>query len=245
MRIHLAIVDPEARWGQPLFVDDSGRPVYLGRGADGTDDDDEDGSDSGTDDDADADDDGDDKDKKDKDKKEAGAEADAEALRKKMRLADKRAAEAERKLRELEDKDKDALEVANAKVDELTKANGELNAKLKEQSLVSAFAMVNEHEWVDPEDALDLARRRGFLDDVQDEDGEVDQKMLKRKLAEFAKAKPNMIKKAKKDEDDGEDTAGGNGKGPTGTNTGSGRKKGAATGPTEEELRSRYSALRR
>lgn len=237
MKIHLALVDP-ARWGQPLFVDGSGRPVYPGRGADGTDDDGEGEGDSGADDDTDGDDDGGDETKKG-DKGKPGP-ADEEVLRKKIRLADKRAAEAERKLKDLEDKDKSALEVATRKLEEMTKANEELTAKLREQALVSAFAMVNEHEWADPQDALDLARRRGFLDEVQDEDGTVDEKVLKRKLAEFAKAKPNMLKNKKAAQEEEEAP-----KGPTGTTTGSGRKKGAADSPTEAELLRRYSALRR
>jgi hypothetical protein len=239
MKIHLALVDPKAPWGLPLFVDGSGRPVYLGRGADGTDDDGEGGTDSGGDDDADADDDGDD-DKKDK--KEPGAEADAEVLKKKMRLADKRAAEAERKLRELEDKDKGELEVTQRKLKEATETNAKLVLQVREQALENAFLSVNEITWHDPSDALTAATRLKLLEGVQDEDGEVDQAKLKTALQKLAKAKPHYVKN-NTEEDSG--SGAGAGKGTTGTTTGSGRKKGTADGPTEQQLRDRYSALRR
>lgn len=232
MTIQLALVHPA--WGRPLFIDGSGRPVYLGRGADGTDDDGEADGDSGTEGDEGDDTDGD-KDEKDKKDKEPGSEADAEVYRRKMKLADKRAADAEQRLKALEDKDKDALEVATRKLQEAEAKNVELNDKLKEQSLQNAFLLVNEHTWVDPGDALDLARRRGFLDDVQDEDGVVDDKLLKRKLAEFAKAKPNMVQASKEEEAPGV---------KTGQTPGSGRKKDPAVAD-EAALRARYSALRR
>lgn len=242
MKIQLAIVDPSAPWGQPLFVDGSGRPVYLGRGADGSDDGGEGEGDSGADADEDGDDDGGDDSKKG-DGKKPGEEADAEALRRRMKAADKRANDAEARLRALEDAGKDKLEVAERKVTELTEANKKLTESLREQSLVNAFLLVNEHEWQDNEDALDLARRKGYLDDVQDADGEVDQKALKAKLAAFAKAKPHMLKTKKaEDGDEGKKPAG---TPATGTPTGSGRKKGTEGSPTEAELRARYGALRR
>jgi hypothetical protein len=241
MKIHLALVNPEAsaRWGQPLFVDGSGRPVYLGRGADGTDDDGEGDGDSGATDDADDDSDGEDDGDK-KDKKKPGEEADAEALRKKMKLADKRAAEAERKLRELEDKDKGELEVTQRKLAEATETNAKLLKQVRDQALENAFLSTNEITWHDPDDALTAAQRAGLLEGIQDEDGEVDKAKLKTALQKLAKAKPHYVKGT-------EEEAGatkGNG-GPTGTSTGSGRKKGTADGPTEQQLRDRYSALRR
>ena len=243
MTIHLALVSArEAQWGQPLFVDDSGRPVYPARGGDGE------GAGEGDDDgDSGADDDADDTDAEDKDEKDskAGAEADAEVLRKKMRLADKRAAEAERKLRELEDKDKGELEVTQRKLADAEKQLAEVRQKLKDNAIETAFAMVNKFEWEDAEDALELMRRKGFLEDVQDEDGEVDRKVLERKLKEFAKAKPHMLKKKTEEDEEDTDTTSGKPNGPTGQPTGSGRKNKPGTGPTEAELRNRYPALRR
>jgi hypothetical protein len=233
MTIHLAIVDP------PLFVDGSGRPVYLAKGSDGTDDEGEGGTDSGGDDDADGDDGGEGEGEKGK----PGAEADAAALRNKIRLADKRAAEAEKRLRELEDKDKGALEVAERKLAEATATNDKLLVQVKEQALENAFLTVNEITWHDPSDALSAAHRAKLLDGVQDEDGEVDQTKLKAALKALAKAKPHYVKKSTEDQE--EDATKGAPKGSTATKTGSGRKTGTADGPTEAQLRDRYSALRR
>ena len=235
MTIHLAIVDPSAPWGQPLFVDGSGRPVYLGRGSDGTGDDGEDDPDSGGDGDADDDTDGEDESKKDKDK--PGAEADAEVLRKKMKLADKRAAEAERKLRELEDKDKSEVEVLKRKLEEQTAANTELVTKLKAKALENAFMAVNDYTWHDPDDAISAATRLGLLADVQDEDGEVDKDKLKAALKKLIKAKPHYLKKD--NTEDGDEP-----KGPSGAPVGSGRKNKPAKGADEAALRARYPALR-
>jgi hypothetical protein len=239
MKIRLAIVNPEARWGQPLFVDGRGRPVYLGRGADGTDDEGEGDTDSGGEGDADGD--GDGEGEGEKAKKDAGAEADAEALRNKIRLADKRAAAAEAKLKDLEDKDKSALEVAERKLAEAQATNDKLLAQVRTQALENAFLATNDITWHDPDDALTAAQRAGLLEGVQDEDGAVDKTKLKSALQKLAKAKPHYVKSSK----DGDAAGAGSGAGPTGTTTGSGRKAGTKDGPTEEQLRQRYAALRR
>jgi hypothetical protein len=240
MKIRLANPYFEAPlvWGQPLFVDGSGRPVYLGRGADGADDDGEGEPDSGGDGDADGDGDGE---GGDKDEKGKPSPADEAALKNKIKLADKRAAEAERRLRELEDKDKGALEVAERKLAEATETNAKLAAQVKAQALENAFLKVNDITWHDPDDALTAATRQKLLEGVQDEDGEVDMAKLKTALAKLAKAKPHYVK-SKADEEE-EQPKGGSG--PTGTPTGSGRKKGNPSGPSEAELRARYGAIRR
>jgi hypothetical protein len=239
MTIHLALVDPASSWGQPLFVDDSGRPVYLGRGADGTDDDGEDDGDSGTEDDTDGDAEGGDKGEKDK---KPGAEADAEVLRKRMKAADKRAQAAEQRVKDLEDKDKSELEVAKRKLEEATKRADELAEKVKAKALENAFLSTNDITWHDPDDALAAAQRHNLLEGVQDEDGEVDKTKLAAALKALAKKKPHYVKKDNTEEDT---EAANKAKGPTGTTTGSGRKRGTGTGPTEDDLRRRYSALRR
>lgn len=242
MKIHLAIVDPEAprSWGQPLFVDGSGRPVYLGRGADGEGEGEGEG-DSGADDDADDDTEGDGDGTKDK--KAAGEEADAEALRRRMKAADKRAEAAERRVRELEDKDKGELEVTQRKLAEATEQNTKLTAQVREQALENAFLKVNEITWHDPDEALAGAQRAKLLEGVQDDDGEVDLAKLKAALKAYAKAKPHHVKKDSTEEEKDQDAKAA--AGPTATKTGSGRKTGTASGPTEQQLRDRYSALRR
>jgi hypothetical protein len=242
MKIRLANPYLEAPhvWGQPLFVDGSGRPVFQGRGADGTDDDGEGEGDSGADDDADGDGDGDGE--GDKDGKGAKlSPADEAALRQKIKLADKRAAAAEARAKELEDKDKSALEVAERKLTEAQELNTKLTAQVRTQALENAFLKVNEVTWHDPDDALTAATRLKLLEGVQDDDGEVDMTKLKTALQKLAKAKPHYVKSNADEEQEQRN----NGSGPTGTSTGSGRRKPNSNAPDEKALRERYNAIRR
>lgn len=235
MRVRLADVFPAvaAKAHRPLFIDGSGRTVWLAQGAGPEDDDDDadDKGDSGTGDDADdKSGDGNHGDKKD-DKK------DDEDLKKKLRLADKRAAEAEKKLRDAEDKDKSELEVAKRDLEESKKENEELAAKNHELALTNAFLLVNEYTWHDPEEALASATRRKLLEDVQDKDsGDVDPSKLKKALESLAKAAPHLVKKGVEDDTPGS----------TATHTvGKGGKGGKGAEFDRATLEKRYSALRR
>lgn len=238
MKVRLALPVPANAW-IPLMIDRSGRPVYLARGG-------EPGEDDGADDEggsSDADDsDDDDEDTGDSTKnKKVGESAEDRlaAVEKKLRLSDKRAQQAESKLQEAADKDKSELEVATRKLEEATKKNADLEVRLKDQALVNAFALAETGiTWTDKEDALDLARRKGFLEDVQDDEGVVDAKALVKKLQAFAKAKPHMVKSGGTDEDETPPA------GETGSPVGSGRRTKKAPANTEAELKKRYSALR-
>jgi hypothetical protein len=234
MKVRLADVYPAAAGGRrPQFIDGSGRSVWLAQG--GGPDDDKDGDadgDSGTG----AVDDKSGTDGNPEDDKDGKGKDDSEALKQKLRLADKRAAEAEKKLREAEDKDKSELEVAKRKLEEVTANNAKLTEANHELSLTNAFLMVNEVTWFDPEEALASARRRKLLDGVQAEDGEVDNGKLKKALEALAKASPHLVKKGKDDE----------GPGSTATHTvGNGAGKGKGQQFDRETLAKRYSALRR
>lgn len=235
MKVRLADVSsPVGSVRRPLFIDGSGREVFLAQGADPAEDaDDDDEGDSGTGDAKDDDKTGDRKDKKDDDK-----DADSDALKKKLRLADKRAAEAEKKLREAEDKDKSELEVAKRDLEEAKKKNEDLAEDNRELSLVNAFLMVNTITWHDNEDALNAARRQGLLDDLQDkETGEVDKAKMKKALESLSKAKPHLVKKGAEEETPAS----------TATHTvgGKGNKNGQQEGLDKATLSKRYSALRR
>jgi hypothetical protein len=174
------------------------------------DDADDDGDDSGdadkkgtkkskdSDSDADADDDGDDDD---------DSAAEREKLRKRIKAADRRASEAERKVRELEDADKSEAEKATARVTELEKENGDLQSEVSTLRLQNAFLTANKQKWHDPDVALDLARSKKFLEDVVDEDGEVDKKALGKALERLAKEHPYLVMtddKSDKDDEPGE-----------------------------------------
>jgi hypothetical protein len=195
---------------EPLWVRPDGKVCWpmMGGAPDDDEDKDKDGDDdgdSGADDD---DDDGDDGDGSDDSNKDTISKAEFEALRKRMKAADKRAALAEKKVKEAEDAKKDDLTRAS---DELTTAQDrikELEQSLQSLRLSNTFLTANKHSWHDPDDALDVAQRKGYLEDVVDEEsGEVDKKALGAALDRLAKDKPYLVKpKSGKDADDDKDT---------------------------------------
>jgi hypothetical protein len=194
----------------PLGLTRSGQPVWPVFGAQpDDDDDDDDDADDGDDDDDDADSGAADRKKKSKsededDDDDSDLEAErarAERYRRRMKGADRRAAEAERKLREaLAGKDKDA-----EPSEELVKAQKE-NESLSEANttlrLQNAFLLNNTYAWHDQADAMALVLKD---EDVEiDDDGEV--QGLKDALKRLAKAKPWMVKvEESKDDDDDDD----------------------------------------
>lgn len=134
--------------------------------------------------------------------KDDDADADAEKLRKRMKAADKRADEAERKLREREDAEKDEVTKAKEKVLETEKEIEGLRSTINDLRLQNAFLTANTHPWHDPDDALDVAQRKGYLEDVTDDDGVVSKKDLAKALDRLAKEKPYLVKSKDKDKDD-------------------------------------------
>jgi len=165
-------------------------------GSDGEEDDDSDEEDGEEDDEEDADSEGQD----DKDEKVSRADLDA-ALRR-MKAADKNAADLAKKVREYEDKDKDEKTKATERVEELESTLSSKDETIGQLRLQNAFLLSNSVTWDDPEYALDYAERKGYLKDVKDEDGNVDAKELKRALEKLSKDKPSMVSKTSEDEDE-------------------------------------------
>jgi hypothetical protein len=184
----------------PLFTW-QGRDFYPVRGAEGDDDPnaDPDGEPDGDE----NDDDGEGTDKSGSDKV---SREDFEKQKRQLQAADKKRAEAEKALKAIEDSKKDELTKATERAEELEKAVETHKAENRELRLQNAFLSANEITWHDPADALALAERRGYLDGVVGEDGEVDSKLLGTKLKEMAKAKPNLVKTGKDDADSGGDS---------------------------------------
>lgn len=158
-----------------------------------------------------------------------------EKLRKQLSAADKNKSAAEKKLKEIEDSKKDELTKATERAEQLTKENAKLGNDLAQLRLQNAFLTAETGvTWHDPADALALAERQGYLDEVVGEDGKVDGKKLATKLKELAKAKPHMVK-----------TSGSNGTGkeeeekkpPTGQKVGS---KGNTGGDKKDAVSDRY-----
>jgi len=141
------------------------------------------------------------------------------------RKAESEAAAYKKKLEELEDKDKSALEVAERKLGEATEENKKLKATVEDLGLGLAFANLPEYTWKKPKTALRVAQAEGYLDEVRDSEGAVDDKVFSKKIKEFAKAFPELLK-----------TEGnGAGPGPTGGGVGSGGKNGKVTPEKEIE----------
>lgn len=190
--------------------DDPDDPAFTGEGGEDEDDD----SDEDEDDDDDEanrrksksktkskskkDDDDDDED----DEKLTRPERQAARYRVRAREAEKRAEDAEARIKALEDKDKPKDEVTTRELNEAREKAAKLEEKARTQTLELAFFRSNTVDWVDPADALKLVD----LDDVDvDEDGTVDAKALRVALKDLAKRKPHLVKPAKPTESDDDD----------------------------------------
>lgn len=152
--------------------------------------------------------------------------------------ADKKRTAAEAKLKEIEDGKKDELTKATEKVAELEKSNATKDSELTKLRLQNAFLSVNgddKVEWHDPEEALGVAERNGYLEGVVKDDGKVDSKALGKKLKELAAAKAYLVKKGTEEQQTPP---------PSGGAVGSGSKGNTNGAPEEAALKSRYRTLR-
>jgi len=154
-----------------------------------------------------------------------------ERLKARMSAADKSAAEALKKVKEYEDKDKSETERLTGQVEELTKTNADLTEENKRLRFDNAFALQSKYSWQDPEIVLGLVRGHELVS-VED-DGTI--KGLDKALEAIAKAKPFLLK-----DDEGEGSQ--SGAGPTGSPTGS-TKKNDPSKMDADALRKKYPAL--
>lgn len=197
------------------------------------DDDDEKDKDKGDDADAgSADDDAD----KGKDDDEPITREEFERLQRRMKAADQRADAAERKVKEAEDAKKDSLTKAEERAAELEAEVTTLRGEVKTLNLRNAFLTANKHNWHDPDTALDLAERKGFLEDVMDEDGKVDKKALSKAMDRLAGDHKYLIKDDDKDDEPG---------GPSGDPAGRRSSNSKDDKAKKEELRKRFPILNR
>lgn len=148
-----------------------------------------------------------------------------EAVVERMKAADRRASDAERKAREYEDRDKSELEKAQRDLAETTAAREKLESELRNVRIQNAFLSNGKHKWRNPATALRLAD----LDSVKiGDDGKVIG--LDAALDALAKSDPYLLQGEK----DGEDT--------DGEPSGGGKKR--STKQTDREtLRKKYPIL--
>lgn len=231
----------------PLFVTKNGRTVWPQMGAspddpsnDDGDDDDEGGTGTGTGS-VGSDDDDDDGDDTGKGQGDTVTREEFEAVMRRMKAADKRASALEAEKKKQDDAKKDELTKAQERVTELEKTNADLLTKLRDADLRDAFSQVKGFTWKRPVAALRIARADGYLDDVVDDDGEIDNKLLAKKVKEFAEAYPELVNAG--EEGGGNGSNGGAPAPPTGQPTGSGRRR--QTAPDDSEIKKRYGHLLR
>jgi hypothetical protein len=149
----------------------------------------------------------DDDDDDEDDPRVARASRQAAKYRTKLREAEAKNAEMEKRLRAIEDKDKKPDEIASRDLVEARERTERLSGENHEMKLQIAFLTSNVVDWVDPEDALRLVDLSDV--DVAD-DGTVDRKALRVALKDLAKRKPHLVKKpakasGKADDDDEDD----------------------------------------
>jgi len=172
----------------------------------------------------------------------------------KRKDAEQKATELQRERDELakwkedqENAKKSDIEKLQGKVDELTKANTDLQVTIDRLAVENAFHLANNVEWHNPKRAL------GMLDlsDVKVENGKVDADKIKKKIEQLAKDEPYLVKSGG-EEGDGASGSGSNGNSSNGAGSGGKKtgtppgkqKAGAGTGRDVESLAKKYPALR-
>ena len=156
---------------------------------------------------------------------------------KRMKAADKRADAAEKKIKDAEKAEQGELEQAKTEVEELKASVAEKDKVIRELRLNNAFLTANKHTWHDPDTALSLADSGGYLEDVVDDEGQVDKKVLGSALDRLAKDKAYLIKtEEKKDDDDGT---------PSGEPAGGRSDNSKDAAARKKQLRGRFPALNR
>jgi hypothetical protein len=151
-------------------------------------------------------------------------------LTERMKAADRRAAAAEAKVKEFEDKDKSETERLTEQVTTLQSQVQERDEVIKNLRFENAFALNAKYSWHDPQVVLGLVKGR---DDVTiEEDGTV--KGLNKALDAIAKEKSFLVKT---------EGTGGSTPPPSGSSTGSNGKNGSKNVTDAEALRKKYPAL--
>jgi hypothetical protein len=137
-----------------------------------------------------------------KDDKVSRAELDAVVER--MKAADRRAEEAQKKVKEFEDKDKDEATKNAERIAALEAETQQKDQEISNLRIQNAFLSSNEVQWHDPDVAVGLADLSGVLK----EDGTVDKGALKSALKKLATDKPFLVKSEEKEKEQNPPPAG-------------------------------------
>jgi hypothetical protein len=170
------------------------------------------------------------------------AKAEYEKVLERMKAADRNAAQALAKLKELEEKDLSEQEKVAKRLPELEKAVSQLTEENKGLKAKVAFLGLDGFSWHDP----DVALGQVDLSEAIDAEGNVDKSALKKAAEKLAKEKTFLVKSANDDKggSGGKGGQGGSGgQGSSGSNVGGGGKGGTGNGLDEASLRQKYPAL--
>jgi hypothetical protein len=159
-----------------------------------------------------------------------------------MKAADRNAAQALAKLKELEEKDLSEQEKIAKRLPELEETVSKLAEENKGLKAKVAFLGLDGFSWHDP----DVALGQVDLSEAIDAEGNVDKTALKKAAEKLAKEKTFLVKSANDDKGGSGGKGGqggGSGQGSSGSNVGSGGKGGTGNGNDEASLRQKYPAL--
>jgi len=162
--------------------------------------------------------------------------AEFDSLMARMQAADRRANEAETKVRAHEDKDKTELEKATRDRDEAVTERDTLRERLTSQSMQIAFRDIDAYAWHNPARAFSLLDLSGVK---VGEDGTVTG--MDKAVDALAKSDAYLIKP--KGDDEGEDSEDDDKGGASGAGVGSGSK--GKGGMSRADLEKKYPALRK
>lgn len=172
------------------------------------------------------------------------AKAEYEKVLERMKAADRNAAAAAAKLKELEEKDLSEQEKVAKRLPELEQQVTVLAEENKGLKAKVAFLESSTHSWHDPEAALKLVDLTGVYND----EGELDKKALKKAMDDLAKEKTFLVKSSADNGGGGKGgqngaSGNGSGQGSSGSNVGGGGRGGNGNGLDEAALRKKYPAL--
>ena len=174
------------------------------------------------------------------------SKSELDSVLERMKAADRRAAAAEAKAKELEEKDLSEQEKVAKRLPELEQQVNTLTDENKGLKAKVAFLESNTHSWHNPEAALKLVDLSGVYTD----DGEIDKKALKKAMEDLAKENTFLVKSANDDKGAGSNGqggsgngSGGQGQGSSGSPAGSGNRGGSNGSLDEAALRKKYPAL--
>jgi hypothetical protein len=174
------------------------------------------------------------------------AKAEYDKVLERMKAADRNAAQALAKLKELEEKDLSEQEKIAKRLPELEQTVSKLTEENKGLKAKVAFLGLDGFSWHDP----DVALGQVDLSEAIDAEGNINKTALKKAAESLAKEKSFLVKSAN-DQGSGGGKGGqgggqnGGGQGSSGSNVGGGGKGGTGNGLDEAALRAKYPALAR